>query len=473
MVHSALTRDTVRPGAIRVFAFIDTNVLLHYRFFRDVDWAEELGADEATLVFAPVVVEELDERKWAGTRRARARAKKVLKALKGLGLSAMPRKMRPGVQVLALDEEPTDALFVRHRLQPRISDDRLLASVLAFAASQTSSAAIMVLTADMGLSLKAATRQIAVTSPDERLRRDDEPDETERELETARRKLVALRAAAPKLKLTLTGEDVLEYKVRRFGEFSAETLGHLLEAWRSKHPYVTAPPDSIMMPGGSRVRLAGLAGLPGFWSKKDAARHNAEIDRVSGEYEAFLRRWPACVNALTCCIEFRFVLENAGTAPADDIDLLISARANGKWLQELPKLPTPPAMPRPRNPLDIRFMAQHRPWDLGSLRERDDPIHGPIILEDEPENVRYTVQRVKHHVPCDLPVVFFQFDSDEEVRSFTVRYRLVAANVQEPKSNDLHLKLAVATVMEPPSPEALLSSGDEDGDSARDDERDE
>ena len=455
---------------MRVFAFIDTNVLLHYQFFRDVDWAQELGAEEATLVFAPVVVEELDERKWAGTRRTRARAKKVLKALTGLGLSATPGKMRPGVQILALDEEPTDALFVRHRLQPRISDDRLLASVLAFAASQTSNAAIKVLTADMGLSLKAATRQIPVASPHERLRRDDEPDETERELETARRQLAALRAAAPKLKLTLAGEDVLEDQVRRSGEFGAEKLGHLLEAWRSKHPYVTATPDSIVMPGGSRVPLGGLAGLPGFWSKKAAARHNAEIDRVSREYEAFLRRWPACVNALARCIEFRFVLENAGTAPADDIDILISARANGKWLEEFPELPTPPAMPRARNPLDLRFMVQPRPWDLGSLPVRDDPIHGPIIREDEPASVRYTVKRVKHHVPCDLPAVFFQFDSDEEVRSFTVRYRLLAANVQEPKSNDLHVKLAVAPVMEPPSPKALLSSGEEDGDYARDDE---
>lgn len=468
VVHSALTRDTVGPGATRVLAFVDTNVLLHYRFFRDVDWANELGADEVTLVFAPVVVEELDERKYDGPRRTRARAKKVLKALKGLGLSATPRNLRPGVDILALDEEPTDALFVRHRLQPRINDDRLLASVLAFAPSQAGNSVINVLTADMGLSLKAATRQITVASPDERLRRDDEPDETERELEAARRELAVLRAKAPKLKLTFAGEEFLEYRVRRFGEFGTEKLEHLLEAWRSKHPYVAATPDSIVVPGGSRIPLAGLTGIPGFWSKKGAARHNATIDRVFKEYEAFLRRWPASVNALTCCVEFRFVLENSGTAPADDIDLLISARANGKWLKEPPELPEPPAMPEPRDPLGIRYMLQStRPWDLESLRLRDDPIHGPIILEDEPRSVRYTVKRVKHHVPVDLPPVFFQFDSDEEVGSFTVGYRLVAANVHEPKSDKLHVKLAVATVAEPPSPEALFSSGEEDGDTAQ------
>ena len=402
--------------------------------------------------------------------RDAARAKKVLKALKRLGLSAMPAKMRPGVHILALDEEPTDALFVRHRLQPRINDDRLLASVLAFEASQTSSAAIRVLTADMGLSLKAATRQIVAASPDECLRRDDEPDETERELETARRKLAGLRAAAPKLKLTLAGHDVLEYRVRRFAELAADEVNRLLEAWRSKHPYVTAKPDWIVKSGGGKASLAGLSGLPGFRSQNQAARYNAEVDRVHREYEAFLRRWPACLNALARCIEFRFVLENAGTAPADDIDVLISARANGKWLEEFPEFPKPPAMTRLRHPLDFRSMAQVGPWDLGSLPVRDDPIRGPITREDEPASVRYTVKRVKHHVPCDLPAVFFQFDSDEEVRSFTLGYRLVAANVQEPKSNDLHVKLEVAPVVEFPSPKAVFSVREEDGDSVRHDE---
>ena len=456
---------------MRVFAFIDTNVLLHYRFFRDVNWATELRAEEATLVFAPVVVEELDKRKWAGARRDRARAKRVLKALKDLGLSTTPVAMRPSVEIMALDEEPADALFARHRLQPRVSDDRLLASVLAFEEAQSGGAAIVVLTADTGLSLKAPTRQVAVAAPDERLQRDDEPDETERELDTARRELAALRAVAPSLKLTLAGEVVLERQVRRFGEFSAGRLGRLLEAWRSKHPHVGTTPDSIVIPGGNRFALAGLAGFPGFWSKKDATEHNAKIDRVYGEYEAFLRRWPARLNALARCVEFRFVLENAGTAPADDVDLLISAGANGKWLEEFPELPTAPAMPRPRNPLDFGFMRPLEHFNPGSLRLRDDPIDGPNILEDEPQSVRYTAKRVKHHVPCDLPVVYFQLDSNEDVRSFTVTYRLVAANIREPKRDDLHVKLSVSTAMEPPSPEELLSSsGEEDDDSARDDE---
>ena len=458
------------PNALRLFAFIDTNVLLHYRFFRDVNWAKELRADRVALVLAPVVVEELDKRKWAGARRDRERAKKVLRALRDLGLSARPVRMRAGVEIMALDAEPADALFTRYRLQPRVSDDRLLASVLALKEAESGHMAI--LTADTGLNIKAATRQITVVAPDERLREDDEPDETERELEAARRELAAIRAVAPILRLTLAGKTVLEHQVRRFSEFGAGKLGRLLEAWRSRHPHVRATPSSIAVPGGVRFSLEGLTGLPGFWSKEEATKHNTQIDRVYGEYDAFLRRWPAELNALARCVGFHFVLENAGTAPADDVDLLISAAANGRWLEELPELPTAPTMPRPRSPFDFGIMRPLERFDPSSLHLVNDPIDGPNIPEDEPHTVRYTVKRVKHHMPCKLPVVYFQFDSDDDVQSFTLRYCLIAANIREPKSDDLHVKLSVSTAMEPPSPEDLLSRrGEDDEHPAGDDER--
>ena len=125
-------------------------------------------------------------------------------------------------------------------------------------------------------------------------------------------------------------------------------------------------------------------------------------------------------------------------------------------------------MPKLRNPFDFGITGPLEHFDPGSLRLPNDPTDGPNILEDKPKSVRYTVKRVKHHVPCDLPVVYFQFDSDEDVRSFTVTYRLVAANIREPKRDDLHIKLSVSTAMEPPSPEELLSrSGEEEDDDSR------
>ena len=58
---------------------------------------------DVTLVLAPVVVSEVDDHKWSGARREKARAKSVIKKVLSLGLSSTPVRLRPGVQALALD----------------------------------------------------------------------------------------------------------------------------------------------------------------------------------------------------------------------------------------------------------------------------------------------------------------------------------------------------------------------------------
>ena len=447
--------DVRGSGAKRVFAFVDTNVLLHYRFFRDVNWAKELSADEAILVFAPVVLEELDKWKWAGIRRARTRAQKVLKALTDLQLSVTPVAMREDAKIMALDEEPPDALFRRYRLQPRINDDRILAAALEFPVAMHRGGEVLIVTADMGLRLKASTRKINVTVPDDKLRLNDEPDDTERALRAARRELATLQAVAPKAKLTIGGGNVFEYRVRRFGEFSEGRMAHLLEDWRSKHPYIDVTPDSL------------LVRRPMLLSEKDATAHNAKIDRAYGEYESFLRQWPKEVNALARCIECRFVLENDGTVPAEHVDLRIAAQANGRWLVELPGIPLPPTVPPPRSPFDVGNMWQSSSFDPSELRFPHDPIDGPNVSKDDPQSVRYTVRRVQHHVPCVLPVVFFQLDSEKDVAPFTMPYRLVASNLREPRRDELHVKLSVSTVEDPPTAEELLGTNGVEGEEVR------
>jgi hypothetical protein len=68
---------------------------------------------------------ELDEHKWSGTRREKARAQAVLKRLDALDLSRTP--VTPaGREVIALESEPEDGLFVQHRFSAQVVDDRLI-----------------------------------------------------------------------------------------------------------------------------------------------------------------------------------------------------------------------------------------------------------------------------------------------------------------------------------------------------------
>ena len=417
---------------MKVFAFIDTNVLLHYRFFREVDWAAALDEPEVVLVLAPVVLSELDDHKWSGSRREKARPKGVLKAIDEIELAAEAIGIRKGVSVMGIGHEPAEAVFARYRLQGGVKDDRLLASLLAFCEERGSNHRVLLVTADAGLRVKARVQRIEVIVPADDLAIDDEPDETERRLSAANRELAAYKSAAPDLRLTIEGEPFIERKVHLVREFDTQTRARLFAEWRSRYPHVGG------MPG--QVRLPGLPSLLGSISAEDA-----EIALVFGKYKKYLEAWPSTVNRYRRSLELKFVLENSGTAPADDVHLNLWTRADGVWLEELLDLPTPPAMPKRRDLLDFGLPRQMPHVDLAP-RDSD----GPNVSEAEPKCVKYWEKRVTHHVPRELSPVYFQFTADETVGSFSIDYRLVAANIREPQKGTVHVKLSLGEAQAPP-----------------------
>ena len=289
------------------------------------------------------------------SRREKTRAKAVLKKLDSLNLSTAPVTIRPGVAALAVAAEPADAGFAQHRLDAHVADDRLLASLLSFDCSAPGDR-VLVLTGDSGLRVKARARQIEVAVPDEALESPAEPDDVERDLERSRRELAEFKSAAPDLRLTFAnGESHGHFTARLVRPFDAHGLRRLCEAWRAQHPHVGGMPDSIDIPtalGGGTIRLPNFTGVPGYFSAEEAAAYNAEIDDVYGRYERFLQDWPAAVNRVARVLPFNLVLENAGTAPADDVDVQLWTDAPGKWLDELPELPSPPAPPKRRTVYD-------------------------------------------------------------------------------------------------------------------------
>ena len=235
-----------------VFVFIDTNVLLQYRLFDEVDWPKELGIPQLTLVFAPVIFTELDKFKWGGTRRPKERTRSVLKKLNALALSMSPVQVRRGVNAIGLDAEPPDETFAQYRLQRQSADDCLLASYYAFR-EEHSDDRTLILSADSGLATKARSRQIELVAPDDALELPDEPDEVERELAQTRRKLAEATSATAVVK-------EIDYRTRE----------KLLKAWREKYPHTTST-ESIFAVGGKEYSLGNLSGLPGFTTEKQAA----------------------------------------------------------------------------------------------------------------------------------------------------------------------------------------------------------
>jgi hypothetical protein len=446
---------------VDVFGFPDTNVFLHFQFFDEVDWAGHLGVKQATLVLTQPVLGELDDHKFSGTRREKVRAQKVLKRLDALDLSTKPVLLRPGVSVMALDSEPTDELFVQQRLSTHVGDDRLIASILEFKQANPACRAVII-TDDTGLRVKARGRGLEVVTPLESLRSEEEPDETEKALETARRELAAARSTVPKLRLTFGSGDHLELEAHLSDPLDPALREQLLAGWRERNPLVHGTADLFVMPGGSRFDSSILKGMPGYVSEDDAAEHNAAIEHQFIKYRDYLDSWSSLVNSHRRCLELSLVLENEGNVPADDVYLELWTEANGKWMEERPEVVPPPRVPKRRNLFDAVLMPRMPDLDVGDFRRHDDPIDGPIVREDDPTEVQYTVRRVKHHVPCALPKVYFQFESDGDVASFAINYRIVAANIREPREGTLNAKITLGGSVPAPNPEEVFAQSGQD-----------
>ena len=87
-------------------------------------------------------------------------------------------------------------------------------------------------------------------------------------------------------------------------------------------------------------------------------------------------------------------------------------------------------------------------WIRPSANEQGPNISG----DDGDQVVQYAVKRVKHHVPCTLPVVYFQFVSEHAIGSFSVNARLVAANITEPAKSTLSIEVVCVLPIDPPPP---------------------
>lgn len=63
------------------YAFIDTNILMHFKVFDGIDWYSFLSDRDYCLMVCPTVSDDIDKHKDSNKSKARNRAKKVFKIL--------------------------------------------------------------------------------------------------------------------------------------------------------------------------------------------------------------------------------------------------------------------------------------------------------------------------------------------------------------------------------------------------------
>jgi hypothetical protein len=190
---------------LHVRCFLDTNILLEFQTFNEVNWLKVLNAKRVCLVLAPIVIHELDKHKsdYTNTRRqkrARMLLPKITKLIEGETIADELPQVRRNVTLMVLPNEPLIDWRAEH-LDPTVNDDRLIASILEFS-RQRPSENVLLLSDDSGPRFKAKSHNVLTKAPPyELIRHFEPPSSEEREIRELKEKLAEFTSRMPKLRL--------------------------------------------------------------------------------------------------------------------------------------------------------------------------------------------------------------------------------------------------------------------------------
>ena len=128
-----------------IFAFVDTNILLHFKPLVEIDWCTLLSAKSVTLVLCLPVIQELDHKKYDS--RLGDRASRALKEIDEYDTAVKP--LKPGVHLEIYNEELRHDEF-RGSLSPDSPDDRIVHLVKKYKEAHVGRA-VCVVAADFGI----------------------------------------------------------------------------------------------------------------------------------------------------------------------------------------------------------------------------------------------------------------------------------------------------------------------------------
>lgn len=460
--------------------FVDTNVLLHYKQLREIDWLglvkeHGLAVDAVQVVVAAIVVREVDEQKFSHPRRTvRERAQRITGELEAAYMASergQPLLLRNQVPLVVQIQDSEDA-FATHGLRRNVADDALVAAILGHSTAVTA-----LVSADAGARMTALRCDIPVISPMVADRLPSEEDELAKELRLLRQENAVLKNKEPRLAFRFSPQP--GQPDNRLVVTIPLTPAKPEAAWREAYgraaalvpPYEGPAAAQSQAPDGSqrvsflrkmtaeKIDASGLAESLSGIDARDIERYEQDRARYLSEYEASLRdsfdRWAVFRRSVLVSFE----LENVGTVPADEIDVWFHipdgpevdsahafalAHPYDADAVDPPIMDPPPPPTPPRTVLEV-MMAQT--GALGSFYAAPSFDFGPglkdgmQISRTNSFECEQAVHRLKHGQRFLLDALRLWFPVNVEPRGFAIRWRVSAANLAVPTEGTLHVQV--------------------------------
>jgi hypothetical protein len=424
---------------------IDTNLVLHYQRIDQVDWPTIAGCPRCTLAITPVLMRELDHHKVLSRSRAlRDRASKMIDYLITKIDEPNPIKVRRGVTMTFVTEEPAID-FAAHKLKESIADDQFIAAALDLASS--TSAAVLIASADGGMALKLRSRPIRILRLPDTLKLPEEPDPLEKELRDTRHELQKMQARQPQLAVRFAdGSTLLRLLKRAPGPPPGiKTPAEM----RRKYPKKMAPkplptdPLSASIVRTSSFDIGKLVG-GGFAGKID--HENVHIDLYYLKYDHYYKEISSRHDWLQRSYEIELKLINDGSGPATimEAQLAFPGPITVGRLSDAPEMPDAPDPPKLKDRFasDLSGIAQISHLRIPPMLEFHE---GRPLFDDEGGNVFFETSNLRPKSQFALDTFVITFAALADCRPIEVAVT-IRCNELEPITQTL------AIVFEEPAP---------------------
>jgi len=405
------------------YIFIDTNIFLHFQDFRKIDWNNEAKGKKCTIIIAPIVLDELDEKK-IGTSRIGNKARQVLNNIENLIDNAALNE-NVGFEVLL--EKPLQKIYDENNLNFKEQDHRLIASIIDFKQKRQVSD-VMLCTNDIGPRLRAKQYGITSLKLSDKYLLPDQESEIEKKIRKLEQENTKLKNKIPKIALTFDNSQEFvkikteNFELRNYEDFKTQSL----EEIKQKFPYMEHV-DPYKNP------LAGLT-LAMALDSNQINSYNKKLDTYFKEYEDVLKQIYEREKRKKLTFEIKLQVTNSGTTPAEDVDIHLHfpdgfELFESEELDDSIELPEPPY--KPKHKLDFGYhsmvsMPTISPnLDLGTNLN----YNRPNIKKTNSYNVDFYRKQLKHGYSEKLENLSINFKSYTDIKNFKLDYIISAGNM--------------------------------------------
>lgn len=417
---------------------LDTNLFLHYKRPDQLNW-KALQAADIELVVLAVVIRELEKAKnFGSSSRLKKRAAETITWLSKLMDQGFEVELRKGLHLkFETTEPPID--FAEHALVRELQDDVLIAGLISLA--KTTSGRPLMATADLGVKSKVRQRGFEVFAPLETDKLPEEPDSRDQELVELRKENLQFKNRQPRLKIAFAKGEV-RVNVRPLISNPTPALAPL-DAVKQRHPIL----GSARSPTET-APLHQLANALNVVPESRRAAYNEKLHKFYSDYEKYRNRVEKLRTLARCRVELQFVLFNEGTAPATDIDVVLTFAEGAFVLKDLKLFEEPKPPVAPEKPtisiMGGSFLDSHNFGvpEFSSFSPPPGLFPRQTLnwsVEVERNIAHFRLDRLKPEFDWPLQTLWLQFANEDALLSTTVHADVSASESSGRVSQQLHV----------------------------------